>query len=83
MGDRLAVVERLQHRELALVSLDQISEAPQQAASLRARHRRPRTALEGCPRACHGSVDVGALGDGDIPEHGTGGRVDGRERLLA
>src|SRR5690348_12567574 len=58
LEDRLAVVERLQPRDLVRVRQDQVAEPPQQPLPLRRLHARPRAVVERRPRRAHRPVHV-------------------------
>ena len=76
--DRLAVVEALQHRELAGPLLQQPGDPVQVLGPLGAGHRPP-DALVGGARGGNGAVDVGLARVGDLRQRLLGGRVHGRE----
>ena len=75
LADRLAVVERLEHRELARPLLDDPGDAEQVLAALARRHRRPHLLVRPAGGG-DGAVDVGRAGLGDLGQHLLGGGVD-------
>ena len=77
--DRLAVVDRLEHGQLAGALLDDAGDPVEVLGALAAGHPRPGPRV-GPPRGLHRRVDVGLVGLGDLGEHLLGGRVDGLER---
>jgi hypothetical protein len=81
LEDRLAVVERVEQRELFLVLLDQIADAPHDLAALGGRHLGPRAVLERVARRGDRTIDVVLVALVDIGELLLGRRVDRRERL--
>jgi ParB family chromosome partitioning protein len=80
-ADRLAIVERLELRELLGVGLDQVGQLPDRAAALGRGHAAPRTALEGAPRRAHGAIDVFLLTGCHLGKRLFGGGIVGGERL--
>src|SRR5262249_49996146 len=82
-GDRLAVVERLELRELLRVLLDEVRELPEQAAALGRRRAAPRPVVERRARRAHRAVDVFAVSLGGVREplaRGGGVRGEGAPR---
>ena len=77
--DRLAVVDRLEHGELAGALLDDPGDPEEVLRPLRPRHPAPDPVV-GAARGLDGRVDVGVVGLGDLGQHLLGGRVDGLER---
>ena len=77
--DRLAVVEGLEHRELARALLHEAGDAEEVLRALGAGGLRPHAGV-GAARGRHGPVDVGVARHGDLGEHLLGGRVDALER---
>jgi len=73
--DRLAVVDRLQHRELARALLDDPGDPVEVLRALGARELRPDLVV-GLAGGLDGAVDVGGVRLGDLGEHLLGGRVD-------
>ena len=78
--DRLAVVDRLQHRELAAALLDDPGDPEEVLGALAAGHPRPDAGV-GAPGGLDGGVDVGLAGLGDLGQHLLGGGADRLERL--
>src|SRR5262249_12922923 len=72
-ADRLAVVQRLEHGELARPLLDYPGDAEQVLGPLPARHGRPGV-LVGLARGGHGPVHVGGAGLGHLGQDLLGGR---------
>ena len=77
--DRLAVVERLQHRELAAALGDDAGDAVEVLGALASGHRGP-DLLVGATGGLDRGVDVGLGGLGDLGQHLLGGRADRLER---
>ena len=74
---RLAVVERLEQRQLVAVLEDQVAEAVHDLAALGRRHAPPRAVLvEGRACGAHRAVDVLGAALGHVREHFLGRRVD-------
>jgi len=73
--DRLAVVERLEHRQLTAALLDGSGNAEQVLAPFGARQRRPRP-VEGPAGRGHRIVHVGRAGLADLGQRLLVGRVD-------
>ncbi len=80
-GQRLAVVQALQLRELLQMLLDQVGELPDQAAAIGSGHLRPRAAVESLARCLHGAIDVFTIAFGDLGHHLAGGGIVGGEGL--
>jgi hypothetical protein len=80
--DRLAVVERLQHGQLAGALLDDPRDPEQVLPPLGRRHRRPHP-LERAPRGGEGPVHVGLAGRGHLRQRLLVGRIDGDDALVA
>ena len=82
IGDRLAVVERLELGELVGVRFQEIAELPDQLARARpASMRRPRAAFERPPRRRDRAVDVGRVALRDVGDRLLGRRILDREGL--
>ncbi len=80
--ERLPVVERLEHRELVAVLLDQIGDLPDQPAAIGRVHPPPRRiVVERPPRGAHRAVDVLSLAHRDLGERLLGRGVDRRKSL--
>ena len=79
--DRLAVVERLELRELLAVRLDEVGELPEHPAALRRRRARPGSALERLPRGADGAIDVLLVAGGNLRERLFRRGIVGRECL--
>ena len=77
--DRLAVVERLEHGELARALLHEPRDAVEVLRALGAGGLRPHPGV-GAARGLHRAVDVGVARHGDLGEHLLGGRVDALDR---
>jgi len=77
--DRLAVVERLQHRQLAGALLDDARDAVEVLRPLAAGELGPHLVVGPAGRL-HRRVDVGLVGLGDLGEDLLGGRTDRLER---
>ena len=80
LADRLAVVERLEHGELARPFLDDPGDAEQVLGPLPARHDRPGV-LVGLAGGGDRPVHVGGTGLGHLGQDLLGGRRDGLERV--
>jgi hypothetical protein len=66
---RLAVVQRLEARQLVLVFQDELAQAPDRFAALSRAHLSPFVRLERLARAPHGTIDVRLTGGGDRRDH--------------
>ena len=75
-GERLAVIERFELRELFEMLFDQIAELPDQFAALGRRDVRTMAGLERGARGFHRAVDVFAVAFGDVGEHFAGRGID-------
>jgi hypothetical protein len=80
-ADRLAVVERFQLGELVGVLEDEVTDLPDEPASVGLGHAAPWTVFEGLAGRAHGPVDVFGIPLGYVGEGLSGGRVGSRERL--
>ena len=80
LPDRLAVVQPLEHRQLAGALLQDAGDPEEVLAALARRHLRP-DAVVRAARRLHRAVDVGGPGLGDLGEHLLGRRVDRLERV--
>ena len=78
--DRLAVVDRLQHGELAAALLDDPGDPVEVLRALAPGHPRPDAGV-GPAGGLHRGVDVGLVGLGDLGQHLLGGGADRLERL--
>jgi hypothetical protein len=78
LADRLAVVDRLQHRELAGALLQKPCDAVQVLRAVPAGQVAP-DRLVRLAGGGHGTVHIGRSGRDDLGEHVLGGRVDGLE----
>ncbi len=78
--DRLAVVDRLQHRELAAALLDDPGDPEQVLGTLATGHPPPDPAM-GSTGGLHRSVDVGLVGLGDLRQDLLGRRADRLEAV--
>ena len=76
VGQRLAVVERFQSRQLVDLVFDQVAELVDQPAALAGIHPRPRTAVEGLAGGSHGRLHVSRVALGHARNRLFGGRVD-------
>ncbi len=76
---RLAVLQRLDPRQLVGVPLDPIGQPVEQGAALAGGHPLPGVRLEGTPRRLHGPVDVRRLGLRDFCQRFALGGVLHRE----
>ena len=79
VGDRLAVVEGFERREVVDLGLDEVGEPMHEPAALTGVHPWPRALVEGGPGGLHGRVDVGGIPFGDVSDRLFGGRIDGGE----
>ncbi len=77
--DGLAIIERLELRELLEVLQDQIADPPENSAALRRRQARPGTLVERLAGRRHGQIDVGLLAIGDMGDHLFGGGIEDLE----
>jgi len=78
---RLAVVQRLERRQLVGVLEDQIADAVHQLAPIRRRHAPPRRAvLDRAPRRAYRLVDVRGLAVTDVDERLLGRGIDRSKR---
>ena len=79
LADRLAVVERLEHGELAGAFLQDARDAVEILPALARRHLRPDPVVRAA-RGLHRAVDVGLAGLADLGEHLFGRGADRLER---
>ncbi len=78
--DRLAVVQRLDLRELLGVRFDRVGQREHQPLAPGGRHRRPRAVGERRARGRDRAVDVLGARVGDLGDLAPGGGVERRER---
>ena len=78
LADRLAVVDRLEHRQLAGALLHEAGQAEQVLAPVAPGQAGPRAVVRGAGRG-DGPVDVLRAGRGDLGQHLLGGGVHGLE----
>src|SRR5207245_7647690 len=81
LGEGLAVVERLELRQLVAVLLDQVGDLEEQALALTRVHARPSAVVERAARGARSAIDVLLVALRDPREHLARGGVDGLERL--
>jgi hypothetical protein len=81
LADRLAVVQRFQHGQLARAFLKDAGDPEQVLGALGAGQRRPR--YERAPRRRHGPIHVLRAGHRHLGQDLLGGRVDRLEDVLA
>ena len=82
-GERLAVVERFEEREIFEALFEFVGELVNEAGAFRRRHRAPGTRFEGAARGLDGEIDVGGIAFGDLRENLAGRRIEYGERLAA
>jgi len=78
--DRLAVIDRLEHRQFPGALLDDAGDSEQVLGPVGAAHGAPH-GLVGAPRGPDGIVHIGGIRLGHLGQHLLGGRVDGLARL--
>ena len=76
---RFAVIQTFELCEFFQVLLDQVTQLPYQAATLRGRHLRPGAALEGLARRFHRAINVLAIAFGNLRQNFSSSGVIGRE----
>ena len=81
LGDRLAVVEDFQFRQLVQVFLDQVGQLAHEPAAVAGVHPAPGTLVERLARGLDGPIDVGGVALGDFGDDLLGGRIDRGEGL--
>ena len=79
-GQRLAVVERFDERELVQMRFEQIGKLPDQASAFGSGHARP-WSRECFASGFHGELDILSIAFGDVGEHLAGGWIVGGESL--
>ena len=81
IGDRLAVVERLELGQLVAVLLDQLGEPPHQLGAVAAAHAAPGPGLERRPGGRDRGIDVGGIALRHLRDDAAGSGIEGVEGL--